>query len=351
MMLSVMIPAYNGEKHIGKALESLVNQTCQDFEVIIVDDGSIDQTSAVAETILSQSQIENYKLLRQVNGGVSSARNAGLKAAAADYVVFLDADDYVSSSLVERVISVCSGKNPDMVCWGLDIVNETNISSSNFLDTFTALNEETSGPEVLKKIILEKSFWIWTGSAAYNRQWLLRHNLLYTQGCANGEDQEFTYKFLSEAKSVRFISDVLAYYVQRAGSISNSFDIKRFDFVNAMTRTGEYLNKLDRQDLNEVVGYITGEAIVNNYIFNYLSCLNNLIFESHFSKRKSIDYLNRELDIKYPEMREAVREHMDRYKGKNIILKLKVRLFQTSLLAYCELGVMKKIIKKFLRRG
>ena len=350
MMLSVVIPAYNGEKHIGTALESLINQTCLDFEVIIVDDGSDDETSVVAETILGKSRIENYKILRQVNGGVSSARNAGLKAASADYVLFLDADDYVSSDLVQRVICVCSGKKPDMVCWGLDIVNERQVTLENFFDKHASLKAETNGVEVLNKIILEKRFWIWTGSAAYNRQCLLSRNLLYTQGCANGEDQEFTYKFLSEAKSVCFTGEVLAYYVQRAGSISNSFDIKRFDFVNAMARTGEYLTKLNHKELNEVTGYITGEAIVNNYIFNYLSCINNLILENHLSKRESIGYLNRELDIKYPKMREAMKELMASYKGKSTILNLKVRFFQTSLPTYCEVGVVKKRIKRLFRR-
>lgn len=350
MILSVVIPSYNAEKHIGRTLESLVNQTCQDFEVIVVDDGSVDETPAAAEKILSDSWIKNYKIIRKVNGGVSSARNAGLYASSADYVLFLDADDYVSCYLVERVISVSNDKTLNMVCWGYDIVNENKMTMSNFSDKYTFLNVETSGIEVLKKIIIEKCYYVWTGSAVYHRKWLLMHNLVYTLGCANGEDQEFTYKVLSKAKSVHLISEVLSYYVQRVGSISQSFDIKRFDVVNALSRTGDYLKQLEHPELNDVISCITDGLLVRHYLGNYLACIHYLTSCSDLSKKESIEYLNRELDIKYPRMRKAMQEHMDHYKGKSITFNLKVRLFQTSTHYYCALAGVKMKIKTFLRR-
>ena len=96
MLVSVIIPAYNVESQIVRTLESLLNQREKQFEIIVVDDGSTDNTNQVAELMLNESKHKNFKIIKKKNGGVSSARNMGIRESNGEYLLFLDGDDYVS---------------------------------------------------------------------------------------------------------------------------------------------------------------------------------------------------------------------------------------------------------------
>ncbi|WDC84194.1 glycosyltransferase family A protein [Caloramator sp. mosi_1] len=102
MKLSIVIPAYNAQHYIHTSLNSLLTQDLSNVEIIVVDDGSSDETAKVANKILVNSQCVNYKVIIQENKGVSAARNTGLLEAKGDYVLFLDADDYVSENVCRR---------------------------------------------------------------------------------------------------------------------------------------------------------------------------------------------------------------------------------------------------------
>ncbi|HAV4804452.1 TPA: glycosyltransferase, partial [Acinetobacter baumannii] len=98
MLISIIIPAYNASKTICKTLESLIKQNRSDFEVLIIDDGSTDDTYEICRDYINQK--ENFKLIKQKNKGVSSARNLGLRNASGDYIVFMDADDILSNTAI-----------------------------------------------------------------------------------------------------------------------------------------------------------------------------------------------------------------------------------------------------------
>ena len=93
LLLTIVIPAFNAADFISTSINSLKHQSNKDFEVIIVDDGSIDQTADVTERLLIESKIPAYQIVKKTNGGVSSARNLGLREAKGEYVFFLDADE------------------------------------------------------------------------------------------------------------------------------------------------------------------------------------------------------------------------------------------------------------------
>ncbi|WP_407306893.1 glycosyltransferase family 2 protein [Desulfosporosinus sp. SB140] len=347
MYLSVVIPAHNAVAYLARSIKSLGCQNYIDFEVIVIDDGSIDETHSFADNELKRNGIQNYKVILTPSGGVSTARNRGLAASSGDYILFLDADDYISSQLVKKVVDTIKNEEPEIICWGFDIVNEDSVKLSGFFDNYKSFGNQISGIKVLKKIILEKQFWICTGSAVYKRQWLLNHNLKYTEGCANGEDQEFTYKALSQAKKVSFKQEVLTYYVRRIGSMSNSFDIKRFDVINAMLRIGEYFKSLKLEELREVIDCITNDSIISNYIYNYVSCADYLSMESKFPKKQTIEVLNCQLDNEYPGLRENLYHRMSNFKGNSIISMFKIKLFYRSSLFYCWLVRAKKTLTNY----
>ncbi|HDP77564.1 MAG TPA: glycosyltransferase family 2 protein, partial [Mesotoga infera] len=122
--ISVIVPAYNAGNHITRCLESLLCQTSESFEIIVVDDGSTDNTSVLAENILAASPVKST-LLKQKHEGVSRARNFGLEKAAGRYIYFLDSDDTIHESALERLYSTAVTSRSDCVMCGLKKVDDT----------------------------------------------------------------------------------------------------------------------------------------------------------------------------------------------------------------------------------
>ena len=110
--ITVIVPAYNAGDHITRCLDSLLNQIFDDFEIIVVDDGSSDDTLALAEKALSKSKIKST-VLSQKHGGVSRARNLGLEKATGRYIYFLDSDDTIDSSTLEKLHSTAVMSDSD----------------------------------------------------------------------------------------------------------------------------------------------------------------------------------------------------------------------------------------------
>ena len=337
MFLSIIIPTYNVENYIHVTLNSLINQSDKDFEIIVVDDGSTDNTYNKVKDLLQTSDIY-YRIIKKENGGVSSARNRGLFEASGDYVLFLDGDDYVSSDLVITIKNKLEDRTPDIFCWGFNTVSEDKTILIDYFNKYIHYSCSMTGVEALKKIIINKIMWIYTGSAAYRKDFLIENRLSYTEGCTSGEDQEFTYKALSKASSVIFIDKVLSYYLQRKGSITNRYNIKRFDAINAMKRTYEYIFDSSNNELKEVAEYFKMENILANYFYNLHSCF-------YHSSIKNINILFSEIDKKYPGLNREMIELMKNYRGQDRKLFAKIKLFLISPQMYFSLLNLKHKIK------
>lgn len=250
--VSFIVPAYNVEKYIKKTIESLLKQTEDDFELIVIDDGSTDHTCRIVEEFLKKASFKNYRIIKKENGGVSSARNVGIRNALGKYLIFLDGDDYVAPGLVEKIKTVTSKDTFDMVLWKFESVSEENVKESLQFPQH-GLKERIiyDGLEILRKIFVEKNFWIWTTSAAYLREMIVKNNLFYNEKLTAGEDIEFIIKSLANSSKITFIDDTLSYYVQRSGSITKTFDERRFDSYIALIEARKYLSqKLNKKEEN-----------------------------------------------------------------------------------------------------
>lgn len=147
-MISIIIPAYNIEKYIAKALQSLLNQTCKDFEIILVDDGSTDKTADVAKSILGDTNLK-YSLITQRNAGVSVARNHGLELATGSYVLFLDGDDYLAPNCLSLMSREFEISKADIVFYGRESVFENGTVVRPYESRCTYLFKPVSGQEAL----------------------------------------------------------------------------------------------------------------------------------------------------------------------------------------------------------
>ena len=112
--ISIIVPVYNVEKYIERCLKSLVNQTLQDIEIIIVNDGSQDKSEEIIEKYVKENH-NKIKYYEKSNGGLSSARNYGIEYATGEYIAFLDSDDYVETNMYEEMYNLAKKENADMV--------------------------------------------------------------------------------------------------------------------------------------------------------------------------------------------------------------------------------------------
>lgn len=116
MMISIIVPVYNSEKYIDRCLDSILNQTYKDLEIVLVNDGSNDQSLKILENYALRDT--RIKVVNQENKGVAAARNTGLDNATGDYILYVDSDDWIENNMVERMVELSA--NADIVFCGND---------------------------------------------------------------------------------------------------------------------------------------------------------------------------------------------------------------------------------------
>jgi len=205
--VSVIVPFYNVESYIRKCLETLVNQTLDDIEIILVNDGSKDESEKIAKEFLEKYS-KKIVYLEKENGGLSDARNYGLMYAKGEYIAFLDSDDYIELDMYEKLYKIAKRDNSDMVQCNFywEYPNKRKIGKLVEFNTKNEMLEKTrveAWNKLIKREIIEKS------------------DVKFPKGYRY-EDVEFTYKLIPYIDKVSFINEPLIYYVQREGSISNS---------------------------------------------------------------------------------------------------------------------------------
>ncbi|MNB78417.1 putative glycosyltransferase EpsJ [compost metagenome] len=328
--VSVVIPVYNVEKYVVKTLDSLVRQTRKDFEIIAVNDGSTDRTAEVIQEYILSRHLARIKLVNQRKSGVSAARNKGLGEADVDYVYFLDGDDYVHPDLIERIYKALDIHKPDMVFWDSIKVDEKEKSIDNCMEDKNAeLMTIFTGKDVLSDIIVNRTLrMIGASGALYSKSVLNKYGITYTNGCMSGEDQEFILKNLTVSEKVVYIKKTMLFYLQRKTSITGSYNIRKFDYVDAFTRTAAFM--IQRPGLQLIEETFLLRNMVENYFYNINSCL--------LASRVSIKHLLRDVEKDYPGINAQMIELMKEWKSKGS----KNRLIDTFLLhpVFCQLLLM-----------
>lgn len=175
-----------------------------------------------------------------------------------------------------------------------------------------------SGADALRHVLVDQDMRIWTASVAYRRQLLEEEGILYTPGCVNGEDQEYTFKALARAADVVFIDRVLSFYLHRTTSISGVYNVKKFDFADAFKRAGSFMD--GRPELKEVQDTLLYRHMIENYFYNLKTCLGS-------SDKVSIRTLMRDIDRHYPRLNEEMRDLIKRWTKENGNAKAHVRAF------------------------
>lgn len=198
-MISIIIPVYNKEKFISKCLESIVTQTFHDFEVIIINDGSTDKSQCIIEKYVEQdNRIICYNI---ENSGVSNARNIGLNYARGDYVMFIDADDFISSDYLENVLNNSSS---DIVITGYTSVLQSYEIYNNCIKS-NVIIKENEKKYIFNKVLFPYLCVVW--AKLFKREIIEKYNIRFPK-INIGEDTCFMYKYLYYAKNIKFIDNI-----------------------------------------------------------------------------------------------------------------------------------------------
>lgn len=221
--VSVIVPVYNVEKYLDKCLTSLVNQTLKDIEIIVVNDGSPDKSQKIVDKYVKKHS--NIKSYIKKNGGISSARNYGLKYARGEYIAFVDSDDYVDVTMFEKLYNKAKEKSYDVVECNLHMVDD---NDKLIKDVHHTLSYDVMTEEKQKKYMLNMYTSVW--NKIYKKS-LFDKEIKFKLGVWF-EDVEFLYKLVPFIKSIGFVNENLYYYVQRKGSITKTFDDRLYCYVD-----------------------------------------------------------------------------------------------------------------------
>lgn len=213
-LISVIVPVYNVEKFIFKCLDSILNQTYKNFEIIVVNDGSTDKSLDICREFVNKDK--RVALLTKKNGGLSDARNFGLNHSKGEWVTFIDSDDFVSPMYLEHLIGGVTDNNTKIVVSRLK--NTTDFEAEPVYDKKISY-KNLSTEKALKTVFLQKKFDTNATAKLYLRE--LFEDISFPVGILF-EDFATTYKIFFKSKKISFADTQDYFYYQRSGSILNS---------------------------------------------------------------------------------------------------------------------------------
>ncbi len=250
IQISFIVPAYNMEGYLKDALDSILTLTNVTYEVIIVDDGSTDNTFLIADSYVKNHS--NFKLIHKENEGISQARNAGLKEAKGDYVCFLDSDDFYIVDFASTFYKLCIENDLDIIRGLYKIYNddtkEYNEYNTPKVDFY---NIALSGKEFLNLSIKYKTNEVVPWLGFFKRDYLLKNKLLFPKGIAYEEDQIFFLQALlcnDNCKAMQ--TDIVFYsYRYRNNSVTKTPTLKQAqDVVSVVNLEHEFIENLSNLD-------------------------------------------------------------------------------------------------------
>lgn len=252
-LVSIIVPVYNVEKELPRCLRSLQCQTYQNIEVVLVDDGSTDNSGLLCDQF--SAICDTCTLIHQQNGGLSAARNTGLDASKGDYVFFLDSDDYLHPSTISTLVGLAETHAANIVeCSYFKVLGSEYVPSWHL-----PTNPETfewHKPEILRRALLSQGIQIIACGKLYQKQ--LFATIRFPIGKLH--EDEFVTPYIAELAETYVKTTAPLYaYVQRDSSIMNSsFSRKRLDILEAMQQRIEHFTKAYNGQYDEIVFYTYG---------------------------------------------------------------------------------------------
>ena len=320
-IISIIVPIYNVGKYLPKCIESILNQTFKNFELILVNDGSTDNSGVVCDDYAKKDT--RIKIIHKSNGGVSSARNAGLYVAKGEYIGFVDPDDYIDKNMYEKLYRLCIDNNSDIAICRFNREINGKIQNKESTEEIIELNNMEAMNELFKGNLYRFSLC----------------NKLFSKKCFNDvlfpeerihEDLSTTYKLFANSKKAVYINYCGYTYVRRENSIlTSTYNEKRLQAFIAWDEIIEFIDKNYYEIIEQVIATFTYWCVDN--ILYILNQVNN-------SKKKN-NYLN------------IIQKYTTKYyiyiKRNNILsrsYKLRIRIFNINYKLFILGRKIRKVI-------
>ena len=226
--VSVIVPIYNVEKYLEKCINSLLSQTLEDIQIILVNDGSKDNSGTIAKKYAERNK-DKVIYVEKENGGLSDARNYGLKYATGDFVAFLDSDDYIEKNAYEEMYNKAIEENADYV--ECDFIWE--YPNKAKIDKQYKYQNKKEMLSFVRVVAWNKLI---------KRSLIIEHNLEFPKGLRY-EDVEFTYKLIPYINKFAYVDKPFIHYVQREGSIANVQNERTAEIFTVLDEVIEFYKK------------------------------------------------------------------------------------------------------------
>ena len=312
MKVSVIVPVYNVEEYIEKCLLSIKNQTLEDFECLIINDGTKDNSIGVAKSVVLNDK--RFKFFDKENGGLSDARNYGIDKANGEYLCFIDSDDYIDEKLLELTYNMGKKYDSDIVCFDMYYVNEDGSLEYSWGSNYNGTSNYKDNREI-----------IFSNNSANNK--IYKASFMKDKRFFKGmwyEDMAVIPTWIALANNMAHVSKPLYYYVQRAGSITHKADIRIFDIYKAI-----YMVK-DKLQL--------GAYEVRGLFFENCLVMTTLRIRDISDRSTRIEYYKKNIELleeQYPNWYSDVKEDKEfNVKQRIIFFLLHLRLFNLVERAY-----------------
>lgn len=288
--ISIIIPIYNVEKYLPACVESILQQTYKNLEVILVDDGSPDRCPVICDELAQKD--DRIRVIHQKNKGLSGARNTGIDNAQGDYLIFVDSDDTVEQTLVEELYTYAEKWNCAIVACGRNYIFEDGqIVCKIAHDESKVYGFEEAMQEMNSFRLFDMSAW----AKIYRKE--LFEDIRFPEGKLS-EDYYIMYKLFDKAKTIGYVAKPLYNYLQRQSSISRNKKINH-DFADAAKKQMEFLD--DKYPQMSVLGHTAYASanltVYDFYLKNGVKCPKDKLLEFKKAVRDNLVYIRKNKNI------------------------------------------------------
>jgi glycosyltransferase involved in cell wall biosynthesis len=244
-IISVIIPVYNVEKFLRKCLDSVLTQSMEEFEVLLINDGSTDESSKICEQYAEQDQ--RFKVFHTKNSGPSKARNFGIQKAVGEYIMFIDADDYLDQDTFNTVWNTIEKASTDLVVYPFyekkeDLVEKREVNECYFDNRVDKAN-------FLKKVWITDEMLSSTWNKLYKAEIIKQNNIVFNEDFLIAEDYLFNLNYIDVVDNGVSINTPLYYYIRHDNSISSRVIYNKYEI--ALTVYKESLKLLEKYNIKE----------------------------------------------------------------------------------------------------
>lgn len=318
-LISIIVPVYNVEPYIDRCINSLVNQDCENIEILLIDDGSPDKCPEICDNyVLKDKRIKTF---HKKNGGLSDARNFGISKACGDYIIFVDSDDYIEFNACSKFSDIIKDREVDIVVGNAKIFQDNNIR--NMFHNYNTKGKCVDGNEYLLTEFKTNTMHMPAWLNMYNRKFLLDNNLKFQIGLLH-EDEEFTPRVFLFAKRVIGTEIVFYNYIIRDNSITTQKNkIRNAESIVKICKDLEDIyDKLENDELK----YFLKEHLVNIYFNSFHQAK---LYKDNLKYLVDIDFLQRNSQSK-----------KNRFRVK--ILKYSKKIYYLLYIINCKLSNFKR---------